>query len=208
MKSPLFAVGVLLCVSGAASAQMRITEYMYNGPGGELIEFTNVGAGPIDMTGWSYDDDSRIPGSVDLSAFGVVAPGQSVLLVEDLATNFIVNWGLESDFNLIDGLTVNLGRNDEINLFDASSNLVDRLTFGDQNFPGSIRANGASGWVSRDGLGMNDPYAYTLSTVGDFQNSWTSLLGEIGSPGRHIIPEPVTLTLLAAGLALFRRRRN
>jgi hypothetical protein len=59
---------------------MRITEYMYSGLGGEFIEFTNRSDAPIDMTGWSYDDDHAVPGAFSLSAFGVVQPGESVVL--------------------------------------------------------------------------------------------------------------------------------
>lgn len=74
--------------AGLASAGIRITEYMYSGNAGEFIEFTNLGDVAIDMTGWSYDDDSREPGALDLSAFGLVAPGESVVITEDLAESF------------------------------------------------------------------------------------------------------------------------
>ncbi len=39
----------------------------------------------------------------------------------------------------------NLGRADEINLFDANGTLIDRLTYGDQRFAGTIRAQNRSG---------------------------------------------------------------
>ena len=71
---------LMLCTVGVASAQMRITEWSYQGANGEFVEFTNVGATPIDMTGWSFDDDSRTPGSQSLSTFGTVNPGVSVVL--------------------------------------------------------------------------------------------------------------------------------
>ncbi len=80
---------LLVCGNVVADAQMRITEYMYAGVNGEFIEFTNVGAAPIDMTGWSFDDDSAIPGTVFLTAFGVVNPGESVILTESPAALFI-----------------------------------------------------------------------------------------------------------------------
>src|ERR1044072_6103668 len=77
---------------------MRITEYMYNGGGsgsvGEFVEFTNVGGSPVDMTGWSFDDNSETPGSGNLSAFGTVQPGESVILTEIPAATFRSNWTL------------------------------------------------------------------------------------------------------------------
>src|SRR5690606_25163872 len=74
----------ILAVS--ASAQMRITEVQYKDS--EYIEFTNVGTTPVDMTGWSYDDDSRLAGRVSLTAFGVLAPGASAILCESSASAF------------------------------------------------------------------------------------------------------------------------
>ncbi len=63
--------GSLFCPA-IGQAQMRITEYMYSGNGAanEFIEFTNVGATPIDLTGWSYDDSDMIDGpATSLTAF-------------------------------------------------------------------------------------------------------------------------------------------
>lgn len=173
------------CVSWPAQGQMRITEYMYSGVGGEFIEFTNTGAQGINMTGWSYDDNSAISGTFDLSAFGYVAPGESVILAEDSAESFLTTWGLTDVTVIGENVTANLGRNDQINLFDAAGTLVDRLTYGDEDFPGSIRANGASGWVCAQALGADDPYAWMLSTAGDQQGSYVSLSGDTGNPGEY-----------------------
>jgi hypothetical protein len=113
-----------------SEGQMRITEYMYSGSGGEFIEFSNVGTASIDMTGWSYDDESAVAGTVDLTAFGVVDPGESVILTEDPAATFVVDWGCP-ETTIIGGLTANIGRNDEVNLYDALDGQADRLTYGD-----------------------------------------------------------------------------
>lgn len=219
MKSMISAM-TILAVAGAASADIRITEWMYNNfP--EYVEFTNVGNAPIDMSGWSYDDDSRTPGAFDLSAFGVVRPGESVLITEGDAEAFRASWSLPASIKIIGEYTNNLGRNDEINLFDADGNLVDRLTYGDQSFPGSIRTQNRGGVpISFDALGANDVFQWAFAdelpgggpidltevygSVGFFVND----LGQTGNPGYFFIPTPGAAALFAlAGLAGVRRRR-
>lgn len=191
----------------SASAQVFITEWRYNGNGGtgEYIEFTNLGAAAVDFTGWSFDDDSRNAGTVGLSLFGVVNPGESVVLTEASVADFRSVWSLADTVKVIGDNSTNLGRNDEINLYDASGALVDRLTYGDQNFPGTIRAQNASG--NPDSLAIlgapNDPYGWTLAAVADVYGSYVDLNNvDIGSPGSFApVPLPAAVWLLLSGLA-------
>src|ERR1044071_9613676 len=84
-------LGFAALATSLASASMRISEWMYQGASGantECIEFTNVGGPAVDMTGWSVDDNTEFPGCTSLSAFGIVSPGQSVILTEQDATLF------------------------------------------------------------------------------------------------------------------------
>src|ERR1043165_5589718 len=130
----IFLFSFLTCMQWA-NAQMRITEFMYNGNGaggiGEYVEFTNVGNTAIDMSGWSFDDNSRAPGSQSLTAFGIVHAGESVILTELSEGSFRTIWNLCTGVKVIGNNANNLGREDEINLYDASNNLVDRITYGD-----------------------------------------------------------------------------
>ena len=163
---------------------MRITEYMYSGNNGEFVEFTNVGSTPIDMTGWSYDDNGHTPGKVSLSVYGIVQPGESVILTETDAATFRTDWSLCSGQPVIGGNTDNLGRSDQINLYDNNNILVDRLTYGDQTFPGTIRTQDVSGYVTAAALGLDNIAGWTLSSIGDAEGSVKSTGGDIGSPGR------------------------
>jgi predicted extracellular nuclease len=207
-------IAALAAMSQPASAAIRITEWMYNGGGansiGEFVELTNLGPAAVDFTGWSFDDSSRVPGSQSLSAFGLVAPGESVVLTDNAAADFRTNWNLPAAVKIIGGNTNNLSRGDEINVYDAANALVDRLTYGDQDIPGSIRTQLFSGNPnSAAALGVNNALLWSLSATGDAFGSTTSAAGEIGNPGAYPIPEPATLTLAAAALLVsFGQRRR
>lgn len=202
---------VAAAVAGSATlatASIRITEWMYAGANGEFVEFTNLGNSAIDMTGWSYDDDSRLPGVFDLSGFGVVGAGESVVITESDAEVFRAAWGLSASVRILGGYTNNLGRNDEINLFDANGDLVDRLTYGDQAFAGSIRTQNISGNVLPEFIGANNVLGWVFSANGDIQGSFLSSGGDLGNPGSYVIPAPGAMALLGlGGLVGLRRRR-
>lgn len=171
------------CPPGA----MRITEVIYSGSTtAEFIEFTNVGSTAVNMNGWSYDDNSRTAGVVDLSAFGTVQPGESVILCETDATAFRAAWNLCPAIKVIGNNAANLGRNDEINLYDAAEVLVDRLTYNDEG-TGNVagpRTNGASAWPPAGAVAANNFSLWTLATTADAEGSYASTSGDIGSPGK------------------------
>jgi uncharacterized protein len=217
------AVAISISMAQSASAELisgetiAITEWMYSPSSGpyEYVEFTNVGAVPIDMTGWSEDDSTREAGKHPFgSTFGIVQPGESVIVCEgdNTVAAFRTYWNLPATVKVISyGTNDNLGRNDEINLYDAAGGLVDRLTYGDDSsksgyVPGSVRTQGVGGNIPLAYLWQNDPTHAVLSVVGDAYLSHRdggSGSGDIGNPGVYTpyvpAPEPSSIVLLAAG---------
>ena len=218
LRGLIAAILVVAPLAASAAVQapsVQITEWMYGGNGGEFIEFTNLGTTAVDFTGWSFDDDSNIPGTVDLSAFGIVGAGRSAILAESTVADFIAAWGLAATVKVIGENTTNLGRNDQINIYSANGELIDRLTYGDQNYAGSIRTQAVSG--TPIALGALDSStvstSWVKSSVGDAYGSYASTLGDVGNPGVFAlaVPEPSRVAMLLAGLGLLgaiARRRS
>ncbi len=200
-----------------SSEDVRITEFMYKGEGspGEFVEFTNLGTTAVDMTGWSEDDSTRVPDKSDhsLSAFGIVQPGQSVIITEADPTAFRAAWNLAPSIEVIGPYSNdNLGNGDEINLYDAQGNLVDRLTYGS-----NPRSDGTSAVpTSASVIGQNNINGWTLSQVG-VAGAYSALGGDVGSPGYSPfapapVPLPAAAWLLMSGLGALapalRRRKQ
>lgn len=171
---------------GSASAQdsVRITEWLYRGAFAEYFELTNTGAAAVDLSGWSMDDETAVPGSFDLSPLGVLAAGESAIVTEAQAADFELEWGL-AGVKVLGGNTHNLARNDSINIYDATDQLHDRLTYGDEDFPGSLRALNESGNVCDEALGTDYVWSWEASAVGDAHGSQVSLSGDVGNPGSY-----------------------
>jgi predicted extracellular nuclease len=208
------AVAAMLAIStlaaqSAVAETIAITEWMYSPVAPdtqEFIEFTNVGTTPVDMTGWSQDDNNRIPGKHSLSAFGIVQPGESVIACDQAdPAVFRAYWGLSASVKVIAyGTSDQLGRADEINLYDASNQLVDRLTFDDQAI-GGPRTQGVSANILLNQLFLNHANLAVASFVGDTFSSHADHggSGDIGNPGvytPYAVPEPSTLALVAVSL--------
>ncbi|MFD2569251.1 putative Ig domain-containing protein [Spirosoma soli] len=180
---------VSVTVNAVAAGNIQITEFMYDGNPGEYVELTNVGNAPVDMTGWSFDDNSRAPGSFSISGFGIVQPGESVIISEASEQAFRTAWYLPGSVKVVGGNTNNLGRSDEINIYDNTGALVDRLTYNDQSTAGLVRTQNVSAWTAPANLSATTyNSSWVASTVPDVQNSYSSVAGNVGNPGGYFIP--------------------
>jgi hypothetical protein len=164
------------------------------------------GSSAVDFTGWSYDDESRLVGGFDLSGFGLVGAGESVVITEIEAPTFRLDWSLAAGVKVLGGFTNNIGRADELNLFDGTGSLVDRLAYGDATIGGPRTQNVSGRAITAAALGANDAKQWMLSSVGDTEGSYKSLSDAVGSPGvtafAAAVPEPETYAMLLAGLGL------
>jgi predicted extracellular nuclease len=211
----MLGASAILAASGTALADtvpdIRITEFMYKGEGspGEFVEFTNLGTTAVDMTGWSEDDSTRTPNKSghSLSAFGVVQSGQSVIFTEAAPDAFRAAWGLSDSVKVIGPYSNdNLGNGDEINLYDNSGNLIDRLTYGSDPRTDGVSAVPTSASV----IGANNIAGWILSQNG-VNGAYAALGGDIGSPGYSSfapVPLPAAAWLLLSGFGAFGLRRR
>jgi len=170
---------------GSPDDNLIITEIASWGSGipayaADWFEVTNVGAVPVDMTGWTMDDNSNnVTLSVPISGVGSIAPGQSVVLIEGSntnATNFIATWfGANPPAGFVigtySGSGVGLSNNgDAVNLFNASVRHVTGVTFVSASTGDTFDNTAGGATVTR------------LSVVG-VNGAFQTGDGEIGSPG-------------------------
>ncbi len=187
MRTALITIAFLFLTSTGVLGQdeVRITEWMYRGLHAEFIEITNLGPAQVDLTGWSMDDETGTPGTLDLSFLGILAPGESALITEGDSALFAAEWGLAGVKILGGNQVAKLGRNDRIHLFDAQPQLHDVFSYGDEDFPGTLRARNVSGNACTEALGIDFVWSWRASFVGDGRGTLVSASGDVGNPGSY-----------------------
>lgn len=206
MKKSLIGVFITLSIlaNSQANAAIEITEVAPwssgNSPIGEdWFELTNTGNTAIDISGWSWDDDSNNPGTSLLLGVSNIAVGQSVVFVDGNGTPestlaFIDNWfNGTAPSNFVIGYYDGPGLStsgDTIYVYDANNITQAQLTFG-RSPTGPYQT-----FENVDGLSLSQ-----IGVNGAFVAASSSL--EIGSPGViAAIPEPQSYALILAGLGI------
>lgn len=189
---------------------LQITEFLYSGNQGEFVEITNRSASTIDLTGWVLkDSQTELPG-YSLTPAGTLAPNESLVITEAVAATFRAAWNLGDGARILGELGVvgvggeNYGRSDVIHLYDSTGTLIDRLAYGDQTFPGTIRTQNFSGQAPCAAFGQDLIASWVLSAVGDVHGSVQSnpnamSLRDVGSPGVFIADNCATEFVFSNG---------
>lgn len=186
--------------AASAQSQILITEIQskqdFSG-GEDFFELTNFGAASVDLTGWKFDDDGADPLSgADLGSVSI-APGESVVFVQDLdPTAFRSWWGISESIQVVSHNGPGLGKNDAVNIYDDADNLVTSLSYAAGGFtrsddtPATGEHAGPSAGAGEDHFSLIwDPASsvgaprYTFAVAGE-NGAFGATQGEdVGSPG-------------------------
>ncbi len=208
------ALSSLLCLP-CSKAAIFITEVMSNSahPGGtsngDWFELTNTGTLAVNISGWSWDDDSNTPGTAGFGGLSIINPGESILVVRETTgqeSSWASDWG-------ISGVTlVNVGAGtgvpdfsvsgDTLYIYDNTNAEVTTVTFGASTQGVSFEWDGFGNSLGLSVTGENGAIQAT-------SNGASGSGVDIGSPGVAQIPEPsrALLCLLGSLTVTLRRRR-
>jgi hypothetical protein len=182
-------------------------------PGGtsnsDWFELTNNGATAVDITGWSWDDDSQTPGVATFGAITMIGAGESVLITQETLGQeaaWRADWNVDSSVQVVNlggsGIPGFSSGGDSIFIFDAADQLVTSVTFGPatQGFTFAWDRFGTSLGISV--LGENGAYRASFNGAGGAGI-------DVGSVGFSAVPEPSALLLVGSiiGAGVLRRRR-
>ena len=216
MKKILLIISLATAALTGANAQLFITEVMSSSAhsggtnNGDWFELTNTGATPVNITGWSWDDNSNTPGSANFGSITSIGAGQSIIFTEETIgaeASWISNWGLSgvTVVHLGSGVFQGLGAGgDAVNIYNNLSALVTSVTFGTATGGFSFEWSNTGASLGLSVIGENGAFQA-------LQNGQTVGPGpgvDVGSPGA--IPEPSTYALLGLGLlgiAILRRKQ-
>ena len=146
---------------------------------GDWFEVTNYGPATVDLMGYSWDDDSREAGTHSITGSYMLNSGESVVFLDEPAANeanWLATWKQGASLKVIYNDDFgNLGfsglgkSGDEVNLYDADSNLVSSVAY-------TAATDGFSIEIDTNGIVLGN------SVVG-VNGAYASDSGDVGSPG-------------------------
>lgn len=200
---------IWLCLSATTRADLVITEVMSSSShtnaaaNGDWWELYNSGSSAVDLTLYSWDDNTATAGSADFNGLTINA-GQAIIICQETIgaeQAWKDLWGI-SDVTVVNlGNTEfqNLGSTgDEIHLYDPSSNEIASVSFGTATSGYSFEWDATGTSLGLSVLGENGAFQATSAAGGG---------PDIASPGIVVIPEPGTFALIGLGGLLLLRRR-
>jgi len=172
----------IMTSTGVAAVKLAVSEIMagsnstaYNA---DWFEIHNYGDSAVDLSGYSWDDESEIAGTSTFPSV-TVQPGEAIVVLDDVAANkdaFLTEWKLYAG-------SVTIVANDELTgSFPSLSQNGDAVFLYDAN-----GAEMASGVYSAATAGFAVEFDTTGAFLGDAvdgtNGAYTSLEGDVGSPG-------------------------
>lgn len=194
----------------------------------EFFELTNLGTTPVDLTGWSYNDNNSNDPIAFGALVGILQPGQSAVFTQMTAADFRTYWGLDNSVVVFSFLQLsNLGNADTVNIFNSevqnASTLIESVSY----------------LAAIKGISLNRPYGNTAASNPNVTAKWTTSVAgdsfgsffapsptgyppnfptpgapwvasddiDLANPGRYI-PTPGAFTLMGLGGILVARRRR
>lgn len=161
---------------------------------GDWFEVTNTGSAAIDMNGFSWDDDSRTPGTHTIDGTLMIGAGESIIFLDEVQPDDST-WAYEwmqyannlqviaaDEFNAMGFSGLGSG-GDEVNLYDDNGALIQRVTYASTDVTAGYS-------MQIDSMGT-----ITTSVVG-VNGVYTSIDGDVGNPGNM---NPVSLQEFAMG---------
>jgi len=229
--SLLHSLAVLGMAAATSHASIIITEAMANSthPGGagngDWFEIFNAGAAPVDLTGWSWDDDSATAGTHSFPGI-TLGIGGIALIVDEGDANIsgwaVDTWGFTLDggysgpgvrtstgvyvlsSDVMGGFSGLAAGGEAMYIFDQINAQVDTFNTGSQSSPNagfSFARDNTGADLGRSIAGENGAFL----AVG---NGGGGPGSDVASPGM-VVPEPSTFTLFALSClaGLYARRR-
>jgi hypothetical protein len=201
---------LLLSVSFMSRADLVITEVMSSSShansqaNGDWWELYNSGLLAIDLSGYSWDDNTVTAGSADFNGL-TIGVGQALIVCQETIgaeQSWKDLWGLSSVtvINLGNTEFQNFGSGgDEVHLYNPSLVEIASVSFGTATSGYSFEWDSTGNSLGLSVLGENGAFQATLDAGGG---------PDIASPGFVVVtPEPGAFALLAlGGLVLIGRR--